>query len=360
MKSLLPIEQSRGGYHERVFGENVGFVESYGGYVYSLDDGTLFSGLTPVRRVGLLALILGILFDFMKSRNRIVLALVYPSAMRVSYVAPLLLLTRLSHGIKVVTIIHDLYKEQWEAFQGRPLPLLTPLVRLLDLVFLRMISDKILVTSLTMKSYVAGLYGIDSGKIVYSPNSSFPSMIKPSGQPGVFTLLYSGSLMKEKGVTELINVVEELRNEGLHIEIVLLGLPQIELPSVKMPWLTSSYVSFPELQDYYDRASACVISFPRNHYFDMVAPVKLFDYMAAGKPVISLRLTEISRIVDAYSCGYVVDGFEEMKGLIKDLYRSPAALEDAGRRGRSAVEEEFNWGKRVEQLKAVVDDLFSE
>lgn len=360
VKSLLPLEQSRGGYHERVFGENVGFVDSYGGYIYSLDDGALFSGLTQVRRVGVFALILGILLDFRKSGNRVVLAFVYPSAMRVSHVAPLLLLARLSHGIKVVTIVHDLYKEQWEAFHGRPLLLISPLVRILDLLFLRVINDKILVTSLTVKPYVAELYGLDSSKIVYSPNSSFPSMIKPSGQPRVFTLLYSGSLMKEKGVHELIKIVERLRSEGYLVELVLLGLPQLELSKMEMPWVTSAYVTFPEIQAYYDMTSVCVISFTKNLYFDMVAPVKLFDYMAAGKPVISLRLTEISRIVDEYSCGYVVDDFEEMEELIKELYRNPAALEEAGRNGRSAVEEEFNWGRRVEQLKAVIDDLFSE
>ena len=58
VKSLLSLEESRGGYHEHVYGVNLGYVRKHGGLIYSLDNGTVYKDLDPVKKQGIIPLIL--------------------------------------------------------------------------------------------------------------------------------------------------------------------------------------------------------------------------------------------------------------------------------------------------------------
>jgi glycosyltransferase involved in cell wall biosynthesis len=95
-----------------------------------------------------------------------------------------------------------------------------------------------------------------------------------------------------------------------------------------------------------------------NHH-DPIRSNKLFEYMAAGIPVIASDLPKWRELVCGLGCGLVVDPDdpEALAAAIEELITDPERAEEMGRRGRAAVKERFNWDREAPRLLALYDAL---
>ncbi len=90
-------------------------------------------------------------------------------------------------------------------------------------------------------------------------------------------------------------------------------------------------------------------------------PIKMFEYMAAGIPVISADFPLWRQIVDGARCGLCVDplNLEKIAEAIHYLLAHPQESEAMGRRGRQAVVERLNWDREKRKLLALYEELAS-
>ena len=81
-------------------------------------------------------------------------------------------------------------------------------------------------------------------------------------------------------------------------------------------------------------------------------PIKLFEYMACGKPVVASNFPEIARVVKEADCGILVDptDVDEIVDAILYLLEHPEEAKRMGENGRRAVEEKYSWDKMEEKL----------
>src|SRR5262249_8528940 len=80
--------------------------------------------------------------------------------------------------------------------------------------------------------------------------------------------------------------------------------------------------------------------------------MKLFEYMAAGIPVIASNFPAWKEIIDGVKCGLVVDPLrpEEIARAIEFLLTHPVEAEEMGRRGEAAVRDTYNWHSQADVL----------
>ncbi|RKY50106.1 MAG: glycosyltransferase family 1 protein [Candidatus Neomarinimicrobiota bacterium] len=81
-------------------------------------------------------------------------------------------------------------------------------------------------------------------------------------------------------------------------------------------------------------------------------PVKLFEYMAAGLPVIASDFPIWRRIVEGYSCGVCVNPVDcrSIAMAIEYLCENPDLRKQMGLNGKKAIVEEFNWERESDKL----------
>jgi len=91
-------------------------------------------------------------------------------------------------------------------------------------------------------------------------------------------------------------------------------------------------------------------------------PVKLFEYMAAGLPVIASNFPLWKEIVEGNNCGICVNPLdpEEIAEAIRYLIEHPDEARKMGENGRRAVLEKYNWEKESEKLLRLYEELLND
>jgi glycosyltransferase involved in cell wall biosynthesis len=113
-----------------------------------------------------------------------------------------------------------------------------------------------------------------------------------------------------------------------------------------------------ELQNAY---AGLVILHPEANYVTS-QPVKLFEYMCAGIPVIASDFPVWREIVTKAQCGLLVNPMkpQEIAEAMEFLLTHPEEAEEMGRRGFQAIAEQFNWANEEKELLRFYDKLLSQ
>ncbi len=88
-------------------------------------------------------------------------------------------------------------------------------------------------------------------------------------------------------------------------------------------------------------------------------PNKLFQYMAAGVPVLASALPQLTEIVEGSDAGVTVDTRDvpALGAALRSLLRDPDRLGQMGRNARRAVEERYSWERSATTLRSVYERL---
>jgi glycosyltransferase involved in cell wall biosynthesis len=103
----------------------------------------------------------------------------------------------------------------------------------------------------------------------------------------------------------------------------------------------------------------CLYQSEPNHLHAM--PTKIFEYMAAGLPVITSDLPKSKEIVEVAGCGFSVslDDPREIANKISMLASDPCYAIELGLAGRGAVSRDFNWEHDAAELTNLYCQLAS-
>ncbi|WP_352337697.1 glycosyltransferase family 4 protein [Psychrobacter sp. 16-MNA-CIBAN-0192] len=100
-----------------------------------------------------------------------------------------------------------------------------------------------------------------------------------------------------------------------------------------------------------DSVAGLVTLYPVINYLDAL-PVKMFEYMAVGLPVIASDFPLWKQIIEGNKCGLCVDPLDPqaIAKAIDYLVNNPEEAEQLGRNGQRAVYEKYNWDIEEKKL----------
>jgi len=182
----------------------------------------------------------------------------------------------------------------------------------------------------------------------------------------IFNLIYIGGLTEIRGITQIIKALEFI-DSNRQFKLVLCGkfyptgyekeLRNLEgFTKVKyLGWIDHSDI--PKLIKRFSAGIVCL--YPISNYLTSL-PVKLFEYMAAGLPVIASNFPLWKEIIEGKKCGICVDPLkpEDIAKAIKYLMDHPRIRKEMGENGRKAILEKYNWEKESKSLLNFYESLF--
>lgn len=184
---------------------------------------------------------------------------------------------------------------------------------------------------------------------------SLSEVAEMSGRPA--RLIYHGDLTQQRGLFSMVEAMGKL-DDSINASLRLAGsLTTSAAERMEhldgfdrcryLGWLDGSALA----QELGSARAGLVLLHPTNNYLK-IRPNKLYEYMAAGLPVVASNFPFWREIVEHHRVGILVDPLDvqAIADAIAFILANPEEATAMGRRGRKAVAEHFNWQQEEKNL----------
>jgi glycosyltransferase involved in cell wall biosynthesis len=182
---------------------------------------------------------------------------------------------------------------------------------------------------------------------------------------GARIVLYQGNMNPGRGLPELVASARDFPDG---VRLVLLGGGVLEASlrrAVKDAGLErrvslAGFVPKAELHDWTQSADIGVLILePLNLSKRLALANKIFEYMAAGIPILATDLPENRRIITECDCGWLITDSSpaELARHISRILAQPEEIRRRGENGRRWVEKRYCWEIESGEVVAVIDRL---
>lgn len=185
-----------------------------------------------------------------------------------------------------------------------------------------------------------------------------PPPVDVPAAAGASRLLFVGDArLPAHGADRLIEAVRLARKGGAAVELLVVCRPGQEPPGPHPDWMRIERAEGERIHALLPDVVASVIPRPRSAYNDLALPVKLFEYLSYGRPLLVTDCDEQARVVREAGAGLVVE--DDAGALAAGIARVMVA--DAGRRAAwsaagHAAAVAASWGTRADRVVELLTD----
>lgn len=274
---------------------------------------------------------------------------------------PIGLLLKLFTRAKVIYDVHEDVPEQILTKHWLPAPLRKPLAVPFNIVekLSARAMDAVVVATEGIAQKFQGLNPVVVHN--YPDLEMLPASRTAPRKGDEKVLVYVGGISRLRGALEMVRALEYLNHIG-NLQLNLIGKfepPSLEKELQELPCSKRvrflGWLSWEEAWAHAEAADIGLVLFLPAPNHERSLPNKLFEYMAAGLPVVASNFPLWREIVEGNQCGLCVDPLDPkaIAQAIEYLITHPEEARKMGERGRRAVEEKYNWEREAQKLLAL-------
>jgi len=261
------------------------------------------------------------------------------------------------------------------AVEERPNHLLRALLRPVETFFeehFRVWADGTTVINSFLRKRAVDL-GVDPDHILVLPNGCNVEEIYPLPQSearkilgwseDIFIVGYIGAIFPSDAEL-MAQAFEKLHRREPRARLLVIGYCNIDIETMVkasgIVWRTGQ-INYRDINIYLGACDVCWLPM-RNTGANMGrSPLKLNDYMSAGRPVVITNVGDVAKLVARGNFGLVVnDDPEVLAQTVFHLFKEPALRQEMGRRARYLAESEFAWDSIAKRLMSFYYEVIKE
>jgi len=181
---------------------------------------------------------------------------------------------------------------------------------------------------------------------------------------GKSVFVYAGSLRRSRGPGRMVSSILELSREYPDLMLSILSPHPVDPllegldPMEREHFDYHGFIQHTRVPRYLTVGLAGLVLLDRIPTYQIAAPIKMFEYMACGIPVIATRLEELSRFLEPNDAGILVgEDDDELVEAMRTMLDHPGVASEMGGRGMRAVEGRYNWSVSERTLLRSYEDL---
>lgn len=175
-------------------------------------------------------------------------------------------------------------------------------------------------------------------------------------------ITYIGGISTKRGLFTMVQAVNRLGDVTLKLAGNISDNEELKKVQTMDGWSKVDYLGFVNREGIKsilkESKAGLVVLQPEANYIDSL-PIKMFEYMAAGIPVIASNFPLWKEIIIKNKCGICINplNVNELVNAIQWLLDNPYEAKKMGENGRKAVEENFNWEHESKRLLELYQNI---
>jgi glycosyltransferase involved in cell wall biosynthesis len=205
-------------------------------------------------------------------------------------------------------------------------------------------------------------------KIFVVENASDPLLFRYDNLPAQYKVGFISGISPGRGIELLIEAMSLVKERVPEVTLSIGGTPGIHhkeginyYQRLKEQF-ENDWISFSEdvyysvnANQFLQRCYLTVIPHPDHIYYHTTVPVKLFDFLACGRPVVATNCRETAAVLRTFACGLVAEfTAEDLAEKIIKLLLNRDLASRMGINGRKAVEEVYNWDYMAKKIIGIL------
>ncbi|MEM7294267.1 MAG: glycosyltransferase family 4 protein, partial [Pseudomonadota bacterium] len=203
--------------------------------------------------------------------------------------------------------------------------------------------------------------GVDTGQ--FKPDSQIKREIRARlSIPDSSTVIgYVGSFKQWHNLPLTVDVIKHLRDQGFDVCLLLIGsglekdatLDYCRLQGVLETVVSLDSIAHDDIHNYLGAMDIALMTYNTSQSF-YFSPLKMFEYMAMGIPIVSTGIGQIADILGNNDAGILIDDpdISTFSQAIENLIREPELLAHYAKQSRDLAVNEYSW---IHNAQRIVD-----
>lgn len=201
----------------------------------------------------------------------------------------------------------------------------------------------------------------------FHPKIDKTTVIKKHNLQGNLVVGFVGSFHYWHGVDNLTKLIEGTLSLDPNIRFLMVGdggpmKPKLEEfiaeKALKDRVVLSGHIPHHEVPQYISAMDILLAPYPKLDFF-YYSPVKIYEYLACGKPVVTTRIGQISEVIADGKNGFLCepDDVNLMQQRIVELVRNPSLRSSIGESAYQAIVERHSWEMKAKRLSDICHNV---
>ena len=231
-------------------------------------------------------------------------------------------------------------------------------------------ADRVIVVAEQLGDWLIGLYALPRARVVVIPNGTDPDRLQPAamdvsrqqaGLPEKPIVGFVGSCYPYHDIDTLISAAPDIIQAHPEVRFAIVGdghmrsiwMDRVTTEHLSDYFLFPGRVAYEEISTYINAFTVCIALFIKD---SKGSPVKLYEYMSCGCPVIATANRGIGDVVAEHQAGISVPPYdaEAVTTAVNRLLDDPELGDEMGRHGRETVERDFSWRRVATDIVDVI------
>ncbi len=180
-----------------------------------------------------------------------------------------------------------------------------------------------------------------------------------------FRLMYHGKVDVHRGIHDIVKALGILDRDD--IQLVLLGelneMSELKKLADKLNLadrvMFQPTVPYNEVPEWINKIDVGVLPFPEWPPWNTCSPIKLFEYLACGKPVVATSIPAHKSVLGGKSFAFLSEtsGPDGLAKAIEDARSQKNNFEKLGEEARNFVKMNFGWDTQLAELERFLRNL---
>ena len=223
--------------------------------------------------------------------------------------------------------------------------------------------DMVISNEITVQRNFAKKIGEDRTAVLYNYSDMIDLATDLPPKDKTYDLIYCGAITELRGAFEMTKAIKKAREQFPEIKALFLGnyyplsikdqlSDMLKKEGLADNIILHEAVPYQRVADYYNKSKIGLVLLQKVKTFEVSMPIKIFEYMAFGLPIIGSNFGHMKDYIQRDKCGIAVkpNDTESISRAIVKILKDEELYMKYSKNGRMAAKSKYRWELEFKKL----------